>query len=606
MRHLKTHERNKTLAPFASVKEASEAASSISKAGLRTLRFEDVLESFPECTDDFITRLALLLRNNGVIIVDNSEIETPVPRQPVAEEESADDPEEKGNLSCMPEMKETLVEKLFYESCVNPNAEPRAMFKQKRAARGYTLHLRRYLGYARQTNHAQEWQLLVDKTNTSSFPKALEDRGVKKCTVLCHIKTMERVLRQLPKWTSRPDVPSTPEFTTGISECHTLWKHHINAFSKLVAQEKLEAKTEFVAKGMPQIEDIRNYFESANNKKQVEDALNWCEDYARKHGNTIPLGDGHHYDRHLAVRWNTIVRRCCTKMSVGTKRTSAIQGMTIAEFRDRKKVVGGFQITINDHKNGHLNADSFVLEESEEKLWMRFYNLRKMCVKKGEWMDREQFFINVSGTMVKNFHVAINKAMPQQPHSITGRTMRKATATVGSALSPSKKQKLIPYLNHSADTHAREYVCLTKEQSKQGADAVKAVQDAQLVRQRILNPEAMEKLCSFTPTAVFPEKALCEDMLIEIFKMDIASLDSNVYDEIHQYWKAQMMPKMVKAIVDDIGDSFNAMEVLGKLRDHEEWRDVRLKLRTLAEEAYAKRKVKILENLIKTLLKMVL
>jgi hypothetical protein len=220
-----------------------------------------------------------------------------------------------------------------------------------------------------------------------------------------------------------------------------------------------ESKSKFIEKGKIQMEDISNYFQTTATVKEVQDSLSFLKDHCQKNGNSLRLGHGHIYDRTIAFHWIKVSRFLAADLNRYTKRTSTIQGLTMEEFR-RTRTLTGYVVSVGEHKNGHLNDDTFEIPMNKIELWTQFYAIRKLCVKKEmPWLDKHQLFINICGTALKNFTVDVNKALPHLNHRFSGRNMRTSTATASSTLSPSKQSVLRTFISAFRSHSEEENSC---------------------------------------------------------------------------------------------------------------------------------------------------
>lgn len=193
-------------------------------------------------------------------------------------------------------------------------------------------------------------------------------------------------------------------------------------------------------------------------------------------------------------------------------------------------------MTVTEHKNKDLNADSFVISNEDIDFWTQYYHLRRMCRKQEgtDWVDKDQFFISIWGTALKNNTHDINKALPNQPHRINGRNMRTATSTAANACSPSKKEKMMRL----------HYSCSTAEETRMGQNTVLLIQEMQVAKEAAL--ENLEKICQFSPNAIFPTVEEVEDVLVEELGGKIGKMDQKVYESIHDIWRRRNIDKMAK------------------------------------------------------------
>lgn len=112
--------------------------------------------------------------------------------------------------------------------------------------------------------------------------------------------------------------------------------------------------------------------------------------------------------------------------------------------------------------------------------------------------------------------------------------------------------------------------------------------------------QEVEKLCPYSQDAVFPDILTAEDIIRETFNLKLKNMDVAVYEQLHEAWQI----KFQQEITNDVAKmayrrcprSFDAMFVLEKLRNHEEWKSMRGEIRESAEEVF-KRLSKVRTNL---------
>ncbi|KAJ1518910.1 hypothetical protein ONE63_011482 [Megalurothrips usitatus] len=403
-------------------------------------------------------------------------------------------------------------------------------------------------------------------------------------TVLAHIKGVERVLRFAKNWQDQPNFPvNKARYVEQLTTAHCRVSRTQKEWIKKCQTKKAESKVNFRKKGPLPMNDIRNYFSCNETINQVTASFEWLEKYVAGNGNVILLGDGRKYDHVLAHHWNIVLRRLTAQLSVLTKRTSAIQGITIAEFESREKTDEGFHLVIGEHKNADLNQDSIMLSSSEEQLWRRFYVLRLLCRKEGPWPDKNQLFVNICGKSPRNITVNINKTIGSKEHTINGRTMRTYTATVSKLCSPSKRNNMISFLNHSEGTDNAMYKCPTVDDTIKGQNAIKEIQTCDSILTTVV-PKITE-LWPYDDEAVFPDKEEIEDILDMKFGITVTSLDSNVYAELRSAWREANTSHIVSHFASSL-PSFDEKKILTTLRSHAEWKEKRFQIRDLVKKRF--------------------
>lgn len=590
-RHLKVH-RDEDLP--CSRAEASIRASKIAKGGIRPVHIGEVLKYFPDATEEFFKNLETLLRKAGdVLVTSHPSGKQKTPKQAADEVDSCDaqegekDPKQpKGSeiLSKLPLVKGTKVEALLTAAFIQGAENPRELKRFSRNAKNNALRLQRVLGHAALTNKNDCWELLVDYKAGLDFFASLkeknkmlpEDKRIAPNTLLTHVKTLEKCTRLAKSWIADPEFPEDKDaYRARLDVANAEFTKLKQEYTKAVSKDKQMKKDKFVAKGLPNTNDIRLYFDGKNQQEKISEELDWLEKYAQENNNVIKLGSGRSYDRKLAHSWNIVLRFLASKLTSITKRSSAIQGITISEFEQRTRTDGGWQVIVQEHKNAECGSDSFVISDMQIELWKKFYELRKLCQKKDPWDDKHQMLINVCGSSVTNFNVDVNKSFPNEPHKINGRTMRTATSTMSSNCSPSKTNTMMPFMNHRPDTDAVHYDCLTADDTRRGQDAVIQVQQNYAAKKAAL--ENLDQFRNFSPSAVFPTREECEDILIETLNVSIKKLGQQVYEKIHCAWKAANVQEMAEHLAENLPHgAFDSMWILGQLRGHEEWREERM------------------------------
>ena len=161
-------------------------------------------------------------------------------------------------------------------------------------------------------------------------------------TFLTHVKTLEKCTRLAQSWITDPEFPADKDkYRAWLDAANAEWTKLTQEYTKAVSQDKQLRKDKFVAKGLPNTNDIRLYFDRKHQQEKISEELDWLEKYAKQNNNVIKLGHGRSYDRKLAHSWKKVLTFLASKLSSLTKRTSAIQGITISEFEQRKRADGG-------------------------------------------------------------------------------------------------------------------------------------------------------------------------------------------------------------------------------------------------------------------------
>ena len=602
---LKEHQKKDPRFP-GTVKEYSDLSSEICSAGMRGCTMEKFLTYFPDADDDFVERMDNFLRREGYVLKDEGvDVILKTSNQEVEPTQSAkEEPEQLTGAKAAAEwwaslgldtsaFKTSLICTYFKEELCPPLKDKVEAENNIRKFNLYKLSIERHLAYAfkHQTPKSNnEWELMLSAQGLELAKLLQQCEKIRRSTALDHVKRVQRVVTLIiENWRAKPGFPVDKDgYISRAKDFSTELKSLIGHLQKAADKEKSQKKDAFVKSGGLRLGDIRSYFCKTDKVKLVVDELEKIEKFLKENQNIIPLGTGLQYNRVLGHCWNKVVRYLGMLMQTFSKRTSSLQGITLQEFEEREIKRDGHHVTIGRCKNRQNSSDGFIIPPDYVDLYERFYKVRLCCRKMtGEW-DRQEYFINICGQKFVRFSDDINKEMPDQPHTINGRNIRTMISTAGQGMDASKRDSFNQFMNHQDTVDRRDYCCPNAEQCLDGQNIVDSIHITEAVREQVL--PKIETLCSYSRTASFPSLLLCEDIIREMFKIPLKTLEESLYTELHNCWRRANLPKIAEEIASAAMQhnqgEFDAMFVLGLLREIEEWLPFRAEVRKEAEVIY--------------------
>jgi hypothetical protein len=224
------------------------------------------------------------------------------------------------------------------------------------------------------------------------------------------------------------------------------------------------------------------------------------------------------------------------------------------------------------------------IPDNELPFWERYAKLRRVCSKDGEWEDT-RFFVNISGNVYTKFDDDINKEL-QSEVRITGRNCRTLAETAGSTLSPTQRQHLHYYENHSSQTAEQSYALKNADRAKQGHEAVQAAFTEGLIKEKVV-----PNIQNFFPAEEkFPDLEEAEDKICVMLKLKSVQLSRGLYADLRTQWKAAAIKILAKKLGErafkENDKAFDDLKVLKWIRENSDWVEDRYQLREIAKEEY--------------------
>jgi hypothetical protein len=221
-------------------------------------------------------------------------------------------------------------------------------------------------------------------------------------------------------------------------------------------------------------------------------------------------------------------------------------------------------------------------------LWIRYYEVRKVCQKETKW-KRHKFFVNISGSLFTRFFDDINMDLKTGPKErITGMTMRTMTETAGQTLDKDVRAALHEYQNHLPSTARTEYCLPTAAKGQQGYAAANEAQNLQTIQELVL-----PKIEEFFQTDVgqsFPSKEDAEDILAVKLKLGEMYLSEATYNTLQKTWKGKAMAPLAKFIAGQVRREspaeFDEMRALRIIREYPCWISDRFEIKNLAKKMF--------------------
>lgn len=587
-----------------SAEHYSDLASELTAGGVRGLELVEVLETFPDADDIFLRKLDGLMRRKGVVIIDEGAEDTTVASSN-AQEQATEAPDATAgesesqkssakdfwkNLE-LPDFVNSVIEEHFrVVLCPDDIQDKLRKENNVRKYKQYALTLRRHLAYAqRKTKLTDEWMLLADLAGCELAREMLKSKLIAPATSLTHAKIIMRVIKLAEeKWENKTGYPQNkPDYKRKLSEASEKWKSIEQAANIENEKATRQRKVAFNKKGTMDVNAFKQYFERQDKLDEILSHINILEQMAKENSNIISLGTGLNYNRVMGHHWNKVVRYLGMSMQVFTKRLSSLQGVKMSEFRDREKRKDGWFLEIANCKNADNSSDGFIIPNFSMPAWERFYNLRLLCRKQGNF-DREEMFVNICGQKFTKFTDDLNAEFKNQPHSINGRNIRTSVCTAGKSLDKNKRPDFLSFINHGDGVDRQVYQAATAETIEAGQKSVTHVMNMVDVKSKVL-PQ-IEKICTYEQKAIFPDILTTEDILRESFKINVDKLDEDVYSLLHEEWQKKCLPYITRDLAQmafvQNEEEFDAMFILQELRKHEEWRALRAQIRDAAESNY--------------------